>query len=223
MRKKLLVQTTEYMYCIVAKLNNRPNNKELFDLNEKDCWNLFCHVLMDTQKKFNLQIHAFLMINNHIHLLASTPDENIDKAILYFMTTTSKAIGFLTNKTHRVWKSKYERTLITSPENYAHAFKYLYSHPLRAGIENSIENYKWSTIDSKKYSKYKNKLIIEQPQSFDSYIPESRNQLLAWINHTDDVYYTEQVRTALEKSVFEFPNDDGVKKYEYFKNFLLKK
>ncbi len=217
MGRKLLVRTTEYPYYITAKLNNRPY------LNEKDCWDLFCHVLMDTQKKFNLEVHAFLMMNNHIHLLASTPDKNIDKAMHYFMTTTSKAIVFVTKKIHRICEARYDKTLITSEENYAHAFKYLYANPLKAEIVNSIENYKWSTIDSKKYSKYKNKLIIEQHQGFNYYIPESRNQLLAWINHTDDVYYTKQVRKALEKSVFEFPNDEGVKKYEYFKNFFLKK
>jgi REP element-mobilizing transposase RayT len=219
MGRRLLIRTNEYPYHVTA----RANNKESFYLEKHLCWDIFCHFLLDTQSKYNIEIHAFVMMSNHIHLMVSTPKENIDQAMRHFMTMTSKAIAARSARMNRVWGARYYRSLITTPDYYAHAFRYLYANPLEAGVVNKVKDYPWSLLFPENFGKYQQSLIVKHRSGFDIYIPESPYQLQAWINHKHDFFYNEQVGKALRKSVFKFSNTKEVKKYDYFKRYLLKK
>lgn len=213
MARKILIRTNEYPYHITA----RTINKEWFFLGPADTWNIFVRHLSKMKIKFNVRIHAFVMMSNHFHLLVSTPDSNIDKAMHYFMSTTAREIAAKAHRINKIWGARYYRSVITTPEYYAHAFRYLYHNPIRAGIAKNINSYPWSTFLQKNAQK-----LIVQCEGFDAFIPDTQEELSAWINQPTDEIYLESVRKALRRSYFQFSKSKGIKKYDQFRAHLHK-
>lgn len=217
MPRPLLIKTSEYPYHV----NARANNKEWFYLEPTKCWKIFCYYLCKAQKKFNIDVHAFLMMNNHIHLLISTPNSNIDKFMHYFMMMTSREIGTQAGRINKIWGSRYYKSLITNEEYYAHALWYIFTNPIEAHITNKVENYNWSTLQKENYKDHAD-LIVQNRPGFDVYVPDKKDELIYWLNKDADRFYREQTRKALKKIEFKFAKHRGVNE-EYYKKFLTRK
>lgn len=79
-RLKTILQS-EFPYNISARCINR----EWFNIPMNEVWDIFCHEITETHKKHNLLIHSFILMSNHYHLIASTPDSNISQCMQHFM------------------------------------------------------------------------------------------------------------------------------------------
>lgn len=72
MPRPLVVQQSEFPYNISARCINR----EWFNVPMPVVWEIFCEELTRKCGKHNLQVHAFVVMSNHFHLIASTPEAN---------------------------------------------------------------------------------------------------------------------------------------------------
>ncbi len=95
---------------------------------------------------FNLRVHAFVLMNNHFHLIVRTPDGNLSDAMRYFMRETSREITFVSGRINQTYGSRFHRSLLHSPLYYLHAYKYLYRNPVEAGLCELVEEYKFSSL-----------------------------------------------------------------------------
>ncbi len=68
---------SEFPYNISARCINR----DWFQIPMEEVWIIFCEELAETIQKHNLQVHSFVLMSNHFHLIASTPDANISQCI----------------------------------------------------------------------------------------------------------------------------------------------
>src|SRR5690606_40247811 len=50
-------------------VTNRSNNREFFYVEMETLWPIFTDTLFDLTKQFNCQIHAFVLMSNHYHLI----------------------------------------------------------------------------------------------------------------------------------------------------------
>ena len=77
MPRKKIIRTNEFPYHVTA----RTNNQEWFKLSLDEVWSIFERVLSKVQLRYSIEIYQFVLMSNHYHLLLSTPEANIDKAI----------------------------------------------------------------------------------------------------------------------------------------------
>src|ERR1044072_9256095 len=137
-----LIRTAEHPYHLRA----RSNNKDWFDLPLDACFEVFERVLPKTCEKFDLKLHAFALMNNHFHLIGTTPDLNIDKTMHHLMTETSRGLRKKTLRTNHVYGGRYKWSVIDSSVYYANCYRYVAQNPLRAKIVSKVENYPYSSF-----------------------------------------------------------------------------
>jgi putative transposase len=73
MPRKPIQRSNENYYYITA----RSNNREFFFLPTPNVWEIMSKRLAELQREFQIKIAAFVLINNHFHLLVLTPTEEI--------------------------------------------------------------------------------------------------------------------------------------------------
>lgn len=180
----------------------RCNNKDWFSLPLSLVMDIYIDVLERVIDKYNIKVHAFVLMSNHFHMLISTPDANLSAAMRYFMTESSHAIARASNRINRIYGARYSGTLIKESEHYAHALKYVYNNPVKAKITDRAEKYKWSSLNEN--IKPLQKLIEPISEVFSEFVPQDKYALVQWLSLADDLEYIEATRKALKKRVFKY-------------------
>lgn len=194
-------------------ISARSNNRDWFDVEMSYCYGVFINVLDECVKRFNFQIHTFVLMSNHFHLIATTPQKNIGEVLRYLMTQTSRGIGAKSQRINHIYGGRNHKQLILESAYYAHCFKYVVRNPIAAGVCENVEDYRWSSI-SKTPSRMKSLITPPQPCLLD-YIPGKKCELMRWLNTPLPKELTSQCQKALRRPNFEFkPSRRGQKRRE---------
>lgn len=103
-------------------------------------------ILEDSAKKFEVAVHAYVLMSNHIHLLA-TPQtaeglplmmQALGRAYVRYFNATQQRSGTL-------WEGRYKSTLIQSERYLLACMAYIDLNPVRAGIAGRAQDYPWSS------------------------------------------------------------------------------
>ena len=163
----------------------------------EDVWWIMQAQLFFISQAFNVQVHAFVLMNNHFHLLISTPNSNLAEAMQWFMRETSREINRLSKRVNQVWGGRYFRSMINSHHYYLHAYKYLYQNPVQAGLCSDVMSYPYQTLQTLLGETWSLVPIVDNTP-FDMGV----NSCLKWLNKAPKEGHWDQVRCALGKSTF---------------------
>ncbi|CAN5722255.1 hypothetical protein BH10BDE1_BH10BDE1_35840 [soil metagenome] len=157
-------------------------------------------------KAFDLTIHSFVLMPNHFHLLVSAPPGNLSPALFQFMRETSRGITKIAGRINQTYGSRNHKTVIESHHYFLNAYKYVYRNPVRAGLCDKAQDYKYSTLSGLLGL---NQLVI--PVAEDTILfPEGFDgSAVDWLNTKPDVDHEEEVRCALKKSAFALAKRNG--------------
>jgi len=191
-RAKTILQN-EYPYNITTQCIN----KEWFNLSMDFVWSIFSEELYMVNRLYNLEIHSFVLMNNHFHLIASTPNANIDKCMYYFMKSTSYRITRTGNRINQTYAGRYYKTILQSYNYYLNAYKYNYQNPISAKVVRQVEDYKYSTLNG---LLGKSKLVI--PIIEDQTLFSSVDKTLLWLNKIISADKKEAIRWGLKRQYF---------------------
>lgn len=142
-RLKAVLQS-EFPYNISARCINR----EWFNIPMDEVWKIFCEELSNTVKKHNLVVHSFVLMSNHFHLIASTPDANISQCMHYFLSRVSRRLNQRGNRINETFAGRHFKCVLQNTSYYLNAYKYNYRNPVSAKLCESVEGYKYSTLQS---------------------------------------------------------------------------
>ncbi len=92
---------------------------------------LLIEVLREQRKKNRLQLHAFVLMPDHIHLLLTpAPDISVEKAMQFIKGSFS----FRLKSNLDVWERSYTNHRITDLHDYVTHTTYIHQNPLRANL-----------------------------------------------------------------------------------------
>jgi putative transposase len=137
-----LIRTDLFPYHVTA----RVNNKESFYLRKQEVWSIFAKVLRQVYKDEAAKVHSFVLMDNHFHLLITTPNENLDKIMYWVMKNVTLQIQRKTGRINRVFGGRYKWSLVSDESYLYNVYKYLALNPVRAGISKSVQSYNYSTF-----------------------------------------------------------------------------
>lgn len=140
-RAKAILQS-DFPYHITA----RCINQEWFQLSMPTVWNIFCEELSNTINDKKLLVHSFVLMSNHFHLLASTPDANISTCMHQFMQRSSVRLTRAGNRTNETFAGRHYKCILQHPNYFLNAYKYTYRNPVNAGVCSSVVDYPFSTL-----------------------------------------------------------------------------
>jgi len=208
MPRKPLIRNTHYPYHLIA----RSNNKEWFYLPTSQIWDIFLEVLNRSPVKDFLKIHAFVLMSNHFHLMASSVDGNIDKVMHYLLREVCRKINFKAKRINHVFGGPYKWSLITTPTYYSLCLKYIFQNPVRAKICSQVEEYPYSTAQML-LNPEKLPLSIDHWSWSGDFVrwgcPES---LLGWLNSDSPSGLMDYIKKGLRRREFEIPKTPSRRK-----------
>lgn len=199
MPRKKYQPSVHVPYHITARCINR----EWFNIPLSQVWELFSDYLYFIHHVFGVKIHAFVLMNNHFHLILSTPEANLSEAMNYFMRETSKQMGLYSGRINQIYGAPYFWSLLKSETYFGHAYKYVYRNPVEGGLCKYVEEYPFSTLHS---LVGKSRTII--PVIDDTFLFSDLESQLSWLNKDyKSLAHKEEIRTALKKREFHFAKD----------------
>lgn len=198
MARKLLIRTSESPYHITG----RSNNKDFFYVDLEILWEIFMQAMVQAETLFNCDFHAFVLMSNHYHLLVSTPDNNIDKVMEHIQREVAKKANRKSARINHFFGGPYKWSLIYEENYYWNAVKYIFRNPIRAGICNTIADYKYSSFN-------RNHKEL-QWQMVDFFNDKTKPIVLDndWLNEPFLNEIEETIRLALRRKEFKIPRDD---------------
>lgn len=105
---------------------------------------------LDTIQRFknemNFEIHAYCLMNNHVHLLIRDLENRLD---LIIKKIGCSYVYYFNNKYDRMghlFQDRFRSEAIEDDKYYLTALRYIHQNPEKAGIE-KIDKYKWSSYN----------------------------------------------------------------------------
>lgn len=126
-------------------LIQRGNDQQLIFRDEED-YGVFLNWLRDAARRFKVAVHAYVLMPNHLHLLATPSD---DTGLARMMQWVGRYyVPYFNRKYQRtgtLWQGRY-RTTVIEPEPYLLACaRYIELNPVRAELVASPDHYPWSS------------------------------------------------------------------------------
>ncbi len=162
-----------------------------------EVWSIFSDYLYLVHIMFEVEIRAFVLMNNHFHLLIRTPNANIGEVMNYFMREVSREIGRQTNRVNHVFGGQYRASLITKDIYLHHAYKYIYRNPVEARICQRVEQYPYSTLYGLMGS-----APLYVPMNYDNILFPHVENTLDWLNKSYLNDQKEVIKNALTRAEY---------------------
>jgi REP element-mobilizing transposase RayT len=204
MPRKKFQPNSEFPYHVWA----RTTNKDWFELPMEEVWSIFADYLHFIWRAYDVRIHSFVLMNNHFHMIVSTPEANLNEAMNYLMREVSKRIGERVGRINQIFGGPYKWSLIKNGLYLHHAYKYIYRNPVDAGMITRVEEYPFSTLRGLLGLDY---LHIPTYDPFD--LGRAPDVQIAWLNQPYEPEDRETIKKALSKKEFKFTREERSRKF----------
>lgn len=123
----------------------RGNNRQVCFASEQD-FAAYVSWLKDYAKKYQVDIHAWVLMTNHVHLLC-TP--RIDNAVSLMMQALGRHyVRYFNVSYHRtgtLWEGRFKSCLVQEENYLLQLYRYIEMNPVRAGMVGQPSDYAWSS------------------------------------------------------------------------------
>lgn len=123
----------------------RGNNRQVCFANESD-YKAYLHWLKMYANKYDVSVHAWVLMTNHVHLLCTPNSEN---ALSLMMQALGRQYVQYFNRQYQrsgtLWEGRFRSCLIESEGYFLAASRYIELNPVRAGMVSAPEDYPWSS------------------------------------------------------------------------------
>ncbi|MGK0501129.1 MAG: putative transposase [Oceanicoccus sp.] len=123
----------------------RGNNRQVCFFDDLD-YGFYLDKLNEAREKSQVSIHAFVLMTNHVHLLATPHDQY---GISRMMQSLGRRyVGYVNatyQRTGTLWEGRYKSTLVDSENFLLTVSRYIELNPVRAGMVDHPSEYPWSS------------------------------------------------------------------------------
>jgi putative transposase len=124
----------------------RGNNRQPICLDMADFQTLQS-LLYEHAHKYGVAVHAYVLMDNHFHLLATPPtDDALPKMMQSVGRSYVRYFNDRTQRTGTLWEGRYKSTVIEAALHLLPCMVYIDLNPLRAGLVAHAGDYPWSSF-----------------------------------------------------------------------------
>ena len=114
---------------------------------------LFLDTIGQMSERFEVAIYAYVLMDNHYHLLVKTRRANLSKAMHWFGTTYTQRFNNRHNRSGHLFQGRYKSIIIENDAYLMQLSCYVHRNPLRAGLVKRLAEYPWSSYLAYGYGK----------------------------------------------------------------------
>lgn len=105
----------------------------------------FLHLLGEIHDVWNVEVHAYSLLDNHYHLLIHTPNGKLSQAMRHLGGEFTQSF----NKKHKtdgsLFRGRFKSILAEKDAYFLALVRYIHLNPVRAGICRVPEDHKWTS------------------------------------------------------------------------------
>ncbi len=138
-RKPRILSSTGIYHIILRAVNQHIIFEEDSDYQK------FLFVLMDCKKKYDIDIYAYCLMNNHIHIMLNASNDELPRI---FQSIGSKFVHWYNTKYSRsghLFQDRFHSTAIENDRAFLAALAYIHNNPVKANMCRSASEYRWSS------------------------------------------------------------------------------
>lgn len=123
----------------------RGNNRQPVFLDDED-YQRFLGWLREAARTYKVSIHAYVLMPNHLHLLASPAEATGLAQMMQWIGR--KYVPYFNQKYNRVgtlWQGRFKTSVIDSENYFLVCSRYIENNPVRAQLAATPQDYRWSS------------------------------------------------------------------------------
>ncbi|MDR3544030.1 MAG: transposase [Desulfosporosinus sp.] len=120
------------------------NRQSIFEDDED--YSRFLQTLQNYKEKSGYEIYAYCLMGNHVHLLLKVGKEPLEQIMrricgsyVYWYNVKYERIGNL-------FQDRFKSEAVENDGYFLTVLRYIHQNPLKAGMVNSVEDYRWSSL-----------------------------------------------------------------------------
>lgn len=123
----------------------RGNNRAPIFADDED-YRRFLVWLTEASHEHGVFIHAYVLMTNHVHLLAtSAHGESLPRALQSVGRRYVQYFNYAYRRTGTLWEGRYRATVVESERYMLTCMRYIELNPVRAGMVRRPTDYRWSS------------------------------------------------------------------------------
>lgn len=123
----------------------RGNNRQVCFNGDEDMV-AYAGWLKEFSVKFQVDIHAWVFMTNHVHLLATPRIENgISKMMQSLGRQYVRYFNYTYKRSGTLWEGRFKSCVIQSADYLLKCYRYIELNPVRASMVNYPDEYRWSS------------------------------------------------------------------------------
>jgi REP element-mobilizing transposase RayT/predicted nucleotidyltransferase len=95
--------------------------------------------------RYGAVIHAYCLLSNHYHLLLETPTGNLSAIMRHINGAYTTYFNTKRKRAGHLFQGRYKAILVEADAYAAELSRYIHLNPLRAGMVETLEDYRWSS------------------------------------------------------------------------------
>ncbi len=153
MARQLRIEYEGAFYHITSRGNQRS---QIF-LDKKDRLH-FIDILKRTKDRYGYLLHAYVLMDNHYHLLIETPHANIKQIMQNINTSYTVYANIKHKRCGHLFQGRYKSFIVDKESYLLELGRYIHLNPVRAGFVEKADAYKWSSFKEYVIGKIKRKI-----------------------------------------------------------------
>ncbi|MBW2187002.1 MAG: transposase [Deltaproteobacteria bacterium] len=162
-------------------VTQRGNNRATVFFDDEDR-QTYLHLLDKYSKKFSLQIWAYCLMDNHIHLLAvPEKEDSLARGVGLTNQVYTQYLNRKLSQSGRIWQNRFYSCLVDNDDYLWTVARYIELNPVLSKLTDKTEDYRWSS--AKAHLTNSTDPLLHQPDWLE---PEQRKSYCEFMLHSDE-------------------------------------
>ncbi|MGB5199922.1 MAG: transposase [Sedimenticolaceae bacterium] len=142
-----------YLAGVPCHIVQRGNNRAACFFTDDD-YAFYLEVLADACRRYRVDVHAYVLMTNHVHLLMSP--QAVDGVSRVMQSVGRRYVQYV-NKQYRrcgtLWESRHKASLVDAERYLLACHRYIEMNPVTAGMVPHPRDYRWSSYGANAWGK----------------------------------------------------------------------
>lgn len=134
------------LYHVLSRGNER--GPIVFDDRDRK---MFIDTIGQMSERFEIDVFAYVLMDNHYHLLFRTHRANLSKSMQWFGVTYTNRFNIRHARSGHLFQGRFKNIVVENDAYLLQLSYYIHRNPLRAGRVNRLAFYKWSSYRAYAY------------------------------------------------------------------------
>lgn len=134
-----------YLPGVPNHIVQRGNDRQACFFEEEN-YQFYLHCLEESCQRYEVSLHAYVLMTNHVHLLMTPSDEIGISRVMQLLG--NRYVQYVNKKYKRsgtLWEGRHKASIIDAEKYLLTCYRYIELNPVRAGMVSHPVDYPWSS------------------------------------------------------------------------------